>query len=116
MPIGFDNFKYLLLITCKYTNFVIAIPLEDNKAKTIAESLIHRIITIPGKLTVDKDTALTGQVINILLQALQCTQKISPYNHGSLKNERQIQTVGNIINKQLTDKGKQWPLFALFAS
>ena len=116
MPKGFDNFKFLLIITCEYTNFVIAIPLKDTQARTIAEALIHRVITIfgiPDLLIVDKDRALTGQIINLLLQALQCTQKIiSPYNHGSLKTEQQIQTIGNIINKQLTDIGEQWPLFA----
>ena len=91
MPKGFDNFKFLLIVKCKYTNFVTAIPLRDTQAKTIAEALIHRVITIfgiPNLLIVDKDRALTGQVINLLLQALQCTQKIiSPYNHGSLKTE-----------------------------
>ena len=116
MPKGFYNLKFLLIITCQYTNLVIAIPLRDTQARTIAEALIHRVITIfgiPDLLIVDKDRALTGQVINLLLQALQCTQKIiSPHNHDSLKTEWQIQTMGNIINKQLTDQGEQWPLFA----
>ena len=116
MPKGFDTFKFLLIVTCEYTNFVIAIPLKDTQTRTIAEALIHRVITIfgiPNLLIADKDRAFTGQIINLLLQALQCTQKIiSPYNHGSLKTEKQIQTIGNIINKQLTDKGEQWPLFA----
>ena len=120
MPEGFDNFKFLLIITCEYRNFVIAIPLKDTQARTIAEALIHRVITIfsmPNLLIVNKDRALTGQIINLLLQALQCTQKIiSPYNHGSLKTEQQIQMIGNIINKQLTDKGEQWPLFASTAA
>ena len=88
MPKGFDNFRFLLIVACEYTNFVIAIPLNDTQARTIAEALIHRVLTIfgiPDLLTVDKDRALTGQIINLLLQALQCTQKIiSPYNHGSL--------------------------------
>ena len=109
------TFKFLLIVTCQYTNFVIAIPLKDTQARTIAEALIHRVITIfgiPNLLIVDKDRAFTGEIINLLLQALQCTQKIiSPYNHGSLKTEWQIQVIGNIINKQLTDKGEQWPLF-----
>ena len=91
MPKGFDNFKFLLINTCEYTNFVISIPLKDTQARTIAEALIHRVITIfgmPNLLIVDKDRALTGQIINLLLQALQCTQKIvSPYHHGSLKTE-----------------------------
>ena len=57
----------LLVVTCKYTNFVVAKPLKDIQAKTISEALIHRVITIfgiPNMLVVDKDRALTGQVIN----------------------------------------------------
>ena len=120
MPEGIDGFKYLLVVTCEYTNFVVAIPLKDIQAKTIAEALIHRVITIfgiPDMLIVDKDRALTGQVINLLLNALQCTQKIiSPYNHGSSKTERQIKTISSLINKQLTDKGQRWPIFASTAA
>ena len=37
MPKGFDNFKFLLIVTCEYTNFVIAIPLRDTKAKTTVQ-------------------------------------------------------------------------------
>ena len=76
MPKGFDNFKFLLIMTCENTNFVIAIPTRDTQARIIAEALIHRVITIfgiPILLIVDKDRALTGQIINLLLQALQCS-------------------------------------------
>ena len=37
---------------------------------------------------------------------------ISPWNHGSSKAERQIKTIGNMINKHLTQKGASWPLYA----
>ena len=36
---------------------------------------------------------------------------ISPYNHGSSKDERQIKTVSDIIVKHLLDEGQMWPLF-----
>ena len=39
-------------------------------------------------------------------------QIISPWNHGSSKAKRQIQTIGNMINKHLTQKGASWPLYA----
>ena len=39
-------------------------------------------------------------------------QIISPWNHGSLKAKRQIQTIGNMINKHLTARGASWPLYA----
>ena len=74
-------------------------------ARAISDALIHRVFAVSGPpqyLSVDWDTALTGTVIQILLQSLQCTmQIISPWNHGSSEAERQIQTIGNMITKQL---------------
>ena len=67
----------------------------------------------PTKLSIDQDSALTSQVIKELLTSLECTMKIiSPWNHGSSKAERQIKTIGNMINKHLTQKGASWPLYA----
>ena len=77
---------------------------------------MHRIFFLTGpptKLSLDQDLALTSQVIKELLTSLECTmQIISPWNHGSSKAERQIQTIGNMINKHLTAKGASWPLYA----
>ena len=116
MPQGFDNYKFLLMITCEQTNFVFAVPTKTRDAKTIAEALIHRVFTVTGPpryLSVDKDSALTGEVIKMVLAGLECNmQIISPWNHGSSKAERQIQSIQNIITKQLTGKGDAWPLFA----
>ena len=39
-------------------------------------------------------------------------QIISPWNHSSSKAERQIQTIGNVINKHLTNQGASWLLYA----
>ena len=48
-----------------------------------------------------------------MLTSLECTmQIISPWNHSSSKAERQIQTIGNMINKHLMQKGASWPLYA----
>ena len=67
----------------------------------------------PTKLSIDQDSALTSQVIKELLTSLEGTmQIISPWNHGSSKAERQIQTIGNMINKHLMQKGASWPLYA----
>ena len=65
------------------------------------------------KLSIDQDAALTSVVIKEMLTSLECTmQIISPWNHGSSKAERQIQTIGNMINKHLMQKGASWPLYA----
>ena len=116
MPLGIVYYEYLLIATCKKTNFVYAIPLQNRKTQTIADALLHRVFFLTGpptKLSIDQDSALTSQVIKELVTSLECTmQIISPWNHGSSKAERQIQTIGNIINKHLTAKGASWPLYA----
>ena len=116
MPMGIVYYEYLLIATCKKTNFMYAIPLQNRKMQTITDVLLHRVFFLTGpptKLSIDQDSALTSQVIKELLTSLECTmQIISPWNHGSSKAERQIQTIGNMINKHLTAKGASWPLYA----
>ena len=69
---------------------------------------------LPSKLSIDQDAALTSKVIKEVLKSLGCTlQIISPWNHGSSKAERQIQTIGNMINKHLSQKGALWLLYAV---
>ena len=114
MPMGILYYEYIA--TCKKTNFVHAIPLQNRQTQTIANALLHHAYFLTGpptKLSIDQDSALTSQVIKELLTSLECTmQIISPWNHGSSKAKRQIQTIGNMINKHLTQKGASWPLYA----
>ena len=116
MPMEILYYEYLLIVTCKKTNFVHTILLQNRQTQTIADALLHRVCFLTGpptKLSIDQDSALTSQVIKELLTSLECTmQIISPWNRGSSKAERQIQTIGNMINKHLTQKGALWPLYA----
>ena len=120
MPDGFDNFKFIVLTMCKHTNFVFAIPTKERDTQLVSDALIHRVFIISGPpqfLSVDKDRALTGQVISTLLQSMNCSmQIISPWNHGSSKAEQQIQTIGNMITKHLIGKGTMWPLYTSVAA
>ena len=120
MPKGFLNYENLLIATCEKTNFVYAIPLKNKKTQTIADALIHRVFLLTGpptKLSIDQDSALTSQVITKVLRSLECTmQIISPWNHGISKAERQIQTIGYLISKHLTEKGSSWPLYAAISA
>ena len=120
MPKGFLSYEHLLIATCEKTNFVYAILLQNKKTQTIAEALIHWVFLLTGppkKLSIDQDSALTSQVITEVLKSLECTmQIISPWNHGSSKAERQIQTIGNMITKHLSGKGSSWLLYAAMSA
>ena len=115
MPKGIYDYEFLLIAVCEITGFVIAIPLIKHDAVSITHALIDRVFLIfgpPKSLIVDEDRALSSKVMHYVLDALKIDVKcISPYNHGSLKTERYIQTINNLITRHLKDKGKEWPLF-----
>ena len=117
MPKGIYDYEFLLIAVCEITGFVIAIPLIKHNAVSIAYALIKRVFLFfgpPKALIVDEYRALSSKVMHNVLDALKIDVKcISPYNHGSLKTERYIQTINNLITRHLKDKGKEWPLFVI---
>ena len=120
MPQAFGGYHLLLVITCDQTNFMIAVPLIDQTAQTVAEALIYRVIYLfgpPRQIICDEATEFSSAIIQAILCMLNCRLKvISPYNHGSSKCERQIRTISEIIMKHLWDKGQMGPLFTTTAA
>ena len=115
MPKGIYEYEFLLIAVCEVTGFVIATPLIKHDAISIAHALLNQIVLIfgsPKSLIIDEDRALSSKVMHYILDALKIQVKcISPYNHGSLKTERYIQTIKILITRHLCNKGKEWPLF-----
>ena len=67
-------------------------------------------------LCIDKNTKFTTAMIQNIMARLKIKMHvISPMNHGSLKAERQIQMIQNILVKQLTKKGQDWPFYVAAA-
>ena len=115
IPKGIYNYEFLLVIVCEITGFVLAIPLIKHDAVTIAHALLEKVIFLfgpPQTLIIDEDRALSAKVMHYILDALKENVKlVSPSNHGSLKTERYIQTINILITRQLTGKGREWPLY-----
>jgi hypothetical protein len=115
MPLNSQGFHYILLCTCEVSNYVVGIPIPNTKAETIAEQLWHKIVCVfgpPKSLIIDEAKSLTSQVTTLLYKSLKIQPiTISPYNHGSNKTERYIQTLNNMICKYLKEKGNTWPQY-----
>ena len=115
VPKGIYDYEFLLIAVCKITGFVIVIPLIKHYDVSITHILIDRVFLIfgpPKSLILDEDRAPSSKVMYYVLNALKIDVKcISPYNHGSWKTERYIQTINNLITRHLKDKDKEWPLF-----
>ena len=107
MPQAFGGYHLLLVITCDQTNFTIAVPLRDRQTQTIAEALIYRVIYLFGpsrQIVCDEAAEFTSAIVQAILAMLNCRLKvISPYNHGSSKCKRQIETISEIIVKHIWD-------------
>ena len=110
MPQAFRGYHLLLVITYDQTNFMIAVPLRDRMAQTVAEALIYRVIYLfgpPRQIICDEATEFSSAIIQAILCMFNCRLKvISPYNHGSSKCKRQIRMISEIIMKHLWDKGQ----------
>ena len=117
MPKGIYGYEFLLVVVCEITGFIVAIPLVKHDAISIAHALLDKVVFLfgpPKTLIVDEYRALSSKVMHFILDALKVNIKIvSSHNHGSLKTERYIQTINNLITRQLTGKGNEWPLFVM---
>ena len=115
MPKSSYGMQYILVSTCEITSYVIGIAIRDGKSLTIADALLNRICFTfgsPKTLIIDADRALSSNVMTLIYERLKIRTKIiSPGNHGSLKTERQIQTIGDNLSKILHGTGRDWPKY-----
>ena len=119
MPKCIYDYEFLLIAVCEITEFVKVIPLIKHDVVSTTHALIDRVFLISGpskSLIVDEDRINSSKVKHYVLDALKIdVKRISPYNHGSLKTERYIQTINNLITRHLKDKGKEF-YFLLFCN
>jgi len=115
MPQSGYGYKFLLICTCEVTNFVEAIALEDETARSIFNALFYKIVCRYGQprlLVSDKGAGFTSKLMEYLYTRLRIRPYvINPMNKGSNKTERYIQTISNQIQKYLEGEGGEWPVY-----
>jgi hypothetical protein len=113
MPRARTGEKYLLLVCCEFTNYVVGIPMQSNNSVNIIEALLSKVVYVfgpPKQMITDQGSPLTSALVYELYEATGIDCKlVSPENHGSLRVERYIQTVGNMLRKFMTEQGADWP-------
>ena len=115
MPPSKMGFSKLLVCTCEFSNWIVAIPIADEQASTIAEALYHKVICLygtPKAIICDEGSAFTSQLMKTYFHALNIKPiYISPANHGSNRSERYIRTLTDIIIKNLEGTADDWPMY-----
>ena len=110
-----QGYKHVLVCTCELTNYVVGIPIPNQKSDTLMEALFFRVICMfgnPKVILTDQATGFNSKQVNALYRCMNMQPfVIMPKHHSSLKTERQIQTLNTMIGKYLTDEGRDWPVY-----
>ena len=110
MPLSNQGFNYILFATCEISNYVLGIPIQKAKAVTIAEVLLNRVgyqFGPPKSLIFDQDRTLSADVLMHIYNTLNTrSQVISPLNHGSLRAERYMGSISEMLCKHLKTTGE----------
>ncbi len=108
-------YRYMLVMICEVSNFLIADPMKSTETKEVAELVMHacaRYFGSPTYIICDQDPAFTSSLMRYLAQQHNISLVfVSPTNHRSLLAEHGIKSLANMLLKHLEGAGDQWPLY-----
>uniref|UniRef100_A0AC34GA76 Integrase catalytic domain-containing protein n=1 Tax=Panagrolaimus sp. ES5 TaxID=591445 RepID=A0AC34GA76_9BILA len=108
-----DNFKYILVIVDAFSKYLIAVPMLNQTARTVAQVFIDNVLTKHG--SVNKVTTDNGkQFICTIFKELSTIygfqhRSTTPYHQSSNGQvERQNLTIANMLRGTLATGGEEW--------
>ena len=109
-----------MCIIDEVTNYLITVPIYQDKSQEIGEALIENVITkycIPENIFMDQDSAFTSSLMTYLLNKFNIKiRTVAPYNHQYLQAEHDIKSLSTILTKHLTNLGQMWPNYLPLAT
>lgn len=108
-----DGNEYAVTIICNLTKYLVAIPVSNKSAKTIAKAIFENFILIYGsmkQLLTDMGTEYLNQVLNEICEFLKISQKHSTaYHHQTLGVvERSHRTFNEYIRSYIDTNRTDW--------
>ena len=115
MPVSSNKYKYILVMLCESSNYLIAEPTRTTQAPEVCKVLMKhfiRYIGTPKQIITDQDPAFLSSLTQWFLKAFGIKLiTCSPTNHKSLLAEHGIKSLSNILMKNHTGLGKNWDIF-----
>ena len=116
MPPSNKQYKFLLVILCEVSNFIVTHPMKEISATHVCEILVDHFIayfSTPVRIICDQDPAFMSSLCQYCFQQYGIKLvTVSPTNHRSLLAEHGIKSLSNLIIKHLSGFGKNWHIFA----
>ena len=115
MPESRTGMKYILLLICEVSNFIVTHAMSQARAENIVKGISDEFISyfgVPTKIISDQDPAFLSSLMAYAMQQygiqlITC----SPTNHKSLQAEHGIKSLSNILVKNLSGIGDDWDIY-----
>ena len=109
MPPSKSPYKYILVLLCDISNFIVATPMKKATADEVCSILFDNFMAyyaVPRRIICDQDPAFMSSLCQWFFKAcgIQLVT-VSPTNHKSLQAEHGIKSLSNILMKHLSGLG-----------
>ena len=103
MPLSKDKYNYILVILCKISNFIVAVPLKTATAPEICNAIMDIFMGYFGiRIVCDQDLAFMSHLTQWFLHTYGIhVTTAGPTNHQSLMAEHGIKSLANILMKHV---------------
>ena len=115
MPPSKSPYKYILVLLCDISNFLVATPMNKATAEEVCTILFDNFMAyyaVPMRIICDQDPAFMSSLCQWFFKAygIQLVT-VSPTNHKSLQAEHGIKSLSNILMKHLSGLGDDLHLY-----
>ena len=115
MPPSKSPYKYILVLLCDISNFIVAIPMKKATSEEVCSILFDNFMAyyaVPMRIICDQDPAFMSSLCQWFFKAYGIhLLTVSPTNHKSLQAEHGIKSLSNILVKHLNGLGDNWHLY-----
>ena len=115
MPTSKSPYKYILVLLCDISNFLVATPMKKATAEEVCSILFDHFMAYyaaPQRIICDQDPAFMSSLCQWFFKSygIQLVT-VSPTNHKSLQAGHGIKSLSNILMKHLSGLGDNWHLY-----
>ena len=115
MPPSKSPYKYILVLLCEISNFLVATPMKKATAEEVCSILFDNFMAyyaVPMRIICDQDPAFMSSLCQWFFKAYGIQfVTVSPTNHKSPQAEHGIKGLSNILMKYLSGLGDDWHLY-----
>ena len=116
MPKSNKGYKYMIVILCEITNFLVTHPLKEVTASEVCRILVEEFIayfSTPVRIVCDQDPAFMSSLCRYCFQQYKIQiLTVGVTNHKSLQAEHGIKSLSNLILTHLTELDRDWHIYA----